>query len=360
MVRRIRRSTVVFVEVVLAVIVAGVAVGIARHSVLGYALAGLAALVGVAVLVRPGGRGLVDLAVDRLRDPAPADGAEADPGLGSAARLLPLLHVTEVHTRDGTGIGVAGDGQGFVVVLDAGLTPPPSWALARLVEILVDDPARPAAVQVLVEQGGLGAEPDPRFGPGRTYRALPVGGLPLWNRVLLAIRHEPAWAPETVESRGGGAVGAHNALAAVAARTVARAARDGIRLRPVDAAELAVLLRDLGPEPDPDDEADAETDVVLSVPLARENVIEELLPALAALDVARSVLAVTASAVDHSLCAVVRLTDGHGDVAEQAARLLADGLVTALPRAVHDDGVLATLPLGGGARALEGVVEGRR
>ena len=269
MVRRIRRSTVVFVEAVLAVAAAGIAAGAVLHNALGYALAGVAVLVGVAGVVRFGGRGLVDLAVDRLHDrPDPED------QLG-LSRLVPQLHVAEVRTRDGGGIGVAGDGQGFVVALDAGSTAPPGWALSDLVAILVDDPARPAAVQVLVEQHALGENADPRFGPGRTYRSLAVDGIPLWNRVLLVIRHEPAWAPETVETRGGGATGARNALAAVAGRTVARARQDRIRLRPLGAAELTAVLRDLGPPPDAASDTVADgapaDDIVVSVPLARDD-----------------------------------------------------------------------------------------
>lgn len=348
MVRRIRRSTLVTVEVVLALVVAGIAAGVVLHRVAGYVLAGVAALVGAAGLVRRRGRGLVDLVLDRLRDPAGEDGAE---DLRGVRRLVPDLHVGELRTRDGGAIGVAGDGQGFVVVLDAGLTAPPAWALAGLVGILVDDPGRPAAVQVLVEQRAPGAA-DPASGPARAYRSLPVGGVPLWNRVLVAIRHEPAWAPETVEARGGGATGARNALAAIAGRTAARAARDGVRLRPLDAAELGAVLRGLGATPD----GEPDGDVVLAASTTREDAVGDLLPAMAALDVARSVLSVTASAVDHSLCAVARLTDGRRGVAEDAAaQLAADGLATPLPRS-HDEGVVATLPLGGGARSLEGVV----
>lgn len=326
---RARRSTVVFVEAVLAVAATGIAVG----TPVGYTVAGVAAVAGIAGVVRRRGRGLVDVAADRLGDAAGTD-------------LLSGLHVVDVPTRDGPGLGVAGDGQGFVVVLDAGA--PGSWALADVLDPAFADPARPAGVQVLVEQhGSVGV--DERFGPARTYRSLPVSGLPLWTRVLLAVRHEPAWAPETVESRGGGATGAHNALAAVAARATAATARDGIALRALGADELTGLLRDLGPAPD--------GDVVLGVPLTGDDAPGGLLRELAALDVARAVLSVSASAVDHTLCALVRITDLRDGVAGQAAeRLVADGLATPLPPGAQDEGVVATLPLGGGARSLTHVV----
>src|SRR6185437_10763470 len=187
--------------------------------------------------------------------------------------------------------------------------------LSDLVAILVDDPARPAAVQVLVEQHALGENADPRFGPGRTYRSLAVDGIPLWNRVLLAIRHEPAWAPETVETRGGGAAGARNALAAVAARATARAARDGIRLRALGADELIGLLRALGPASDLDPAAD----VVLGVPLGDDDALGSVLRVLAAADVTRAVVSVAAGALERTLSALVRVTDPRPGVTGQAA-----------------------------------------
>ena len=327
------RSTVVFAEAVLAVAATGIAFG----TPIGYTVAGVAAVAGIAGLVRRRGRGLADVAAGRLGDPAvPAD--------------LAGLHVVDVATRDGE-LGVAGDGQGFVVVLDAGS--PPAWPLADVLDLAFTDPARPAAVQVLVEQWGLaGAGVDPRFGPARTYRSLPVHGFPLWNRVLLVVRHEPAWAPETVEARGGGATGARNALAAVAGRATARADRAGVRLRPLGADELAALLRELGPAPDLGPGAD----VVMGVPLGSDDAAGAVLRALAGLDVTRSVLSVSASALDHTLSAVVRITDARDGVAGQAAeRLVADGLATVLPGG-PDEAVRATLPLGGGVGSLTDVV----
>jgi len=156
---RRRRSTVVFVEAALAVVATGIVVG----TPVGYAVAGAAAVAGVAGVVRRRGRGLADVAADRLGDPA--------------APELSGLQVVEVPTRDGE-LGVVGDGQGFVVVLDVGTLG--AWPLADVLDLALADPARPAAVQVVVEQRGLaGAAVDPRFGPARTYRSLPVGGLPL-------------------------------------------------------------------------------------------------------------------------------------------------------------------------------------
>jgi hypothetical protein len=394
---------VLVVEAGLAVIAAGVAV----QSIAGYVVAGVAFVVAVALLVRRRGRGLVDLALDRLRDPAdvePAGGAEgqenrsADDGapapepppldnpaldnpalgnpvldnpvldtpaldLGAAQRLLPSLHVAEVATRGGAPLGVVGDGHGFAVVLTATVAAARTWDLADAVRILTDDPARPAAVQLLIEQRRtMGAAPDPEFGPSRTYRELPAGGIPLWNRVLLVIRHEPAWAPETVVSRGGGATGARNALAAVAARTIAAAGHRGMQLRPAGPAEVAALLRDVG-DPGPWCETREETWVtgtachgVVSVPVADEAAITRVLRYAAWLDVDRSVLSVTANAIDHTLSAALRVVATDAEVVEQAtAALVRDGHATPLA-GEQSAGVVATLPLGGGARSLADLV----
>jgi hypothetical protein len=354
---------VVIAEVTLAVALTAAV----TLTVAGYVVCGIALVSGTALLWRRRGRGLVDVLRDRLRDPAGPTGAEpetaAGPELGVATRLLPALHVAELTTREGHPIGVVGDGQGFTVVLSADITAPRTWALATAMGILTDDPARPAAVQLLVEQRGAGrAVTDQRFGPSRTYRSLPVAGVPLWNRVLITIRHEPAWAPETVAVRGDGAAGARNALAAITTRAVAAAARDGMRLRPVGAAELAGLLRDVGdPGPDCETRPHAWTTstachAALSVPLEAEDAIATLLRATAELDVDRCVLSVTANAIDHSVCAVLRVVAAELALVERAAeRLVADGLVAALPGA-QEAGVVATLPLGGGARSLAELV----
>jgi hypothetical protein len=333
MVRQKGRSIALVVEAALGVAAVGIAVG----TPVGYTIAGVAAVAGIAGVVRRRGRGLADVAADRLRDPV-------------AASDFDRVQVVDVPTRDGE-LGVAGDGQGFVVVLDAGSPPP--WPLADVLDLALRDPARPATVQVLVEQRGLAAAAvDPRFGPALTYRSLPVQGAPLWNRVLLVVRHEPAWAPETVEARGGGATGARNALAAIAARATARAARAGIRLRSLGAEELTGLLRTLGPT--------AADDVVLDVPLSNDDAVGAVLRALAGLDVARSVVSVSASALDHTLTALVRITDARDGVAGQAAeRLVADGLAAVLP-GPPDAHVLATLPLGGGAGSLTDVIAQER
>ena len=178
-VRRPRRATVVAAEAVLAVVAAAVAV----QSVSGYLVAGVAALVGVAVLVRRRGRGLLDL----LRDAAARSGDRRRPGawrrrppgpdLGLAGGLLPGLQVAEVPTRDGPGLGVIGDGQGFVVLLAATVGARPDWISRRAGPGAHRRPGaagRGAAAGGAVRAGAGGLDAD--FPPSRTYRALPVAG----------------------------------------------------------------------------------------------------------------------------------------------------------------------------------------
>jgi hypothetical protein len=356
-----RRATVVVVEVALALM----AVGVAAQSVAGWVVVGIAVAGGVALLVRRRGRGIVDVIRDQLRDPSAERADQPKPDLGVAAWLLPGLHVAEVSTRGGDPLGVVGDGHGFAIVLNATVESGRTWAFSEAVRILTDDPARPVAVQLLVEQRrSIATGLDPDFAPSRTYRRqLPVGGIPLWNRVLLVIRHEPAWAPETVDVRGGGAAGARNALAAVTARAVAAAARSGVQLQPTGPGEIADLLREIG-DPGPHGVENDEMWIsrsgschgVASVAVDDEQALGRVLRYAAWLDVHRSVLSVTANAIDHSLSAVVRVVAPDAGSVEQAiANLVHDGHASPLPGA-QEAGFVATLPLGGGARSLADLV----
>lgn len=366
--RRPRVATVVFVEVVLAVIIAGVA----TLTIPGYVVAGVAFVVGVAAFVRRRGRGLADIVRDRLRDPRDEpgtpeaadsvfDGSFRD--VGAPLRLLPRLHVTDVETRRAGRIGVVGDGQGFAVVLDAAISASRTWQFSEIVAQVLEDPARPAAVQLLVEQrSARRAAGGTSFAPGRTYRALPTAGIPLWNRALVVIRHEPSWAPETVAVRGDGAIGARSALTAAATRLAAASARDGVALRPMGAAALAGLFRDVG-DPGPDCEAREQAWTtstachgVVSIMIEDDQTLGTLLEATAELDVDRCVVSLAVSAVDHTVCAALRVVAPDLEHVEAAVEdLIERGLAGPLAGA-QEAGVIATLPLGGGARSLAELV----
>jgi hypothetical protein len=347
------------------------AVGVAAWTVPGFVVAGVALLAGIALAVRIHDRSLTDVLRHRLRDPAgeqvPAAPDPGAPDLGAAPRLLPDLHLAETVPRRASPIGIVGDGQGFVLVLEADTTSSGPVQLADLVELVLTDASRPAAVQLLIEQRGRArTSTTARFGPAETYRTLPTAGIPLWNRVLLVVRHEPTWAPLTVETRGGGATGARAALTATAARLVAAAARSGRILRPLDARAIAAVFRDVG-DPGPDCETRpaswitstaCHTTVSVSPGFADEpDALATLLRATPELDVDRCVLSVAVSAVDHTACAVLRLVAPDlAQVEAAAADLVERGLAVALS-GEQEAGVVASLPLGGGARSFADLVD---
>lgn len=362
-----RRATVVTAQVVLGVMISSVA----TLSLTGYVVAGTAFVIGVALLVRRRGRSLLDLVRDRLRD-APDDTAAADPepepdgairDLGAPRRLLPRLHVVDVETRRSGRIGVVGDGQGFVVVLDVATSASTGWEFSDIVAQVLGDPARPAAVQLVMEQrSSRRTTAEGSFAPGRTYRSLPTDGIPLWNRTVVAVRHEPSWAPETVDARGGGAAGARAALTAATTRLVAASRSRGLVLRPLAAPAVTALFRDLGdPGPDCEEREEAWTTstachAVVSVALTGPDALGALLEATAALDVDRSVVSLAVSAVDHTVCGALRLVAPDLEHVEAAvAELVERGFAQPVPRA-QGPGVVATLPLGGGARSLAELV----
>lgn len=360
------RTAVLFVEAVLAVIVAGVA----TLSVPGYVVAGVAFVVGVTGLVRRRGRGIVDVVQDRLRDPRVApDGLDGSPApdesfdFGAPLRLVPHLHAVDVPTRLSGHVGVAGDGHGFVVALDAAVSTARSWRFADVVARALDDETRPAAVQLLLEQrssrrAGGGAA----FTPGQTYRSLPTAAIPLWNRAVVVVRHEPTWAPETVELRGGGAFGTRAALTATATRLAAHTRADGITLRPLDAPRLARLFRELG-DPGPDCEArehawttSTTCHGVVAVVDAATADLAALLDTAAELDIDRCVVSVTVSAVDHSVSGALRVVAPDLDHVRAAVdTLVRRGLVSPLG-GLQEEGLIATLPLGGGSRSTADLV----
>ena len=188
-VRRPRRATVVAAEAVLAVVAAAVAV----QSVGGYVVAGVAALVGLAAAGPPPRSRAARPAAGRLRDPetgrrpAPGRRPPGRTGLGLAGGLLPGLHVAEVPTRDGSGLGVIGDGQGFAVLLvcDRRRAPGPGISPTWCGCSPTTRPARRRCSCWWSRSGRAGPVSIRAFPPSRTYRSLPVRGLPLWNRVLL-------------------------------------------------------------------------------------------------------------------------------------------------------------------------------
>ncbi|MFI7275670.1 type VII secretion protein EccE [Streptomyces sp. NPDC049879] len=247
-----------------------VAAGVAFQSTWGYVLAGAGGLLTAGALLRVRGDWADQQLVDqqRRRALAPASPPARPAGeedLGVVHTLLPALDVTEVADRNaaagggaaegGTraapgrpqGLGVLADGRGYaaVVAFPGGTLPAlPAGEIARWLD---EDPARPAAAQLVVEQFGLPPwDFHYRYQPTVAYRQLPTGGRPIAVRSWLVLRYEPFDAPEAAERRGGGAAGARAALAAAAARLRARLALLGAPSSPLDADALRALLRQIG------------------------------------------------------------------------------------------------------------------
>uniref|UniRef100_UPI000CD58464 type VII secretion protein EccE n=2 Tax=unclassified Streptomyces TaxID=2593676 RepID=UPI000CD58464 len=169
------------------------------------------------------------------------------PDLGLVHRLLPSLDVIGVPDRNGPELGMIADGRGSAAVLELPGGALPSLPVGLIAAWLREDPARPAAAQLVVEQFGL----PPwdllyRYQPTLAYRQLPVQGVPVAVRSWLVVRHEPLDAPESVSRRGGGVPGAGSALASATARLRARLAAHGVDATTLGVAELRELLRQTG------------------------------------------------------------------------------------------------------------------
>ncbi|RKN11103.1 hypothetical protein D7319_07500 [Streptomyces radicis] len=244
---RFGRGRVVAVEAGLGSLAAGVAFG----GPWGYALAGAGAATVAGALLRLRGRWAEQRLVARLsRDAlavAPVAAGPRDDGLGLVHALLPALDVTEVADRNGGPMGVISDGRGHAAVVEFPGGTLPALPAAEVARWLADDPARPAAAQVVVEQFGLPPwDLHYRYQPTATYRQLPFGGRPVAVRAWLVARYEPFDAPEAAERRGGGEAGARAAVLAATARLRARLAAAGAPTSALGADAVRELLRQLG------------------------------------------------------------------------------------------------------------------
>ncbi|MEE1926739.1 type VII secretion protein EccE [Streptomyces sp. TRM 70351] len=329
----------------------------------GWALGATGGATAVLALLRVKGGWADARFLKRLRRDAfaPPDARPAAADLGLAAALLPALEVGEVTDRNGPAVGVLCDGRGYAAAL---ALPPgvlPALAAGTLADWLAGDPCRPAAVQLLVEQHGPPAwDFHRRFAPTLGYRQLPVVHRPVAVVSHLVLRYEPWDAPEVAQARGGGATGAHTALAAASARLRARLARLDVPARPLDAAALRDLLRRTGdPAGDgralPDSWAGGHaTHCALAARVTGPGAWDRLLTALAGSGAERTVAAatVTRGAEHPRVRTAVRLVSTAAQrCAEARDRLLADGTAQPLTDAQRA-GVVATLPLAHPARPL--------
>ncbi|MET2719051.1 type VII secretion protein EccE [Streptomyces harbinensis] len=363
------RARWVALEAGLGAAAAGVAVGGAA----GGALIGGGAVTLAGALLRRRGRWADQLVTARLRQdtrqPAPAgDPDPAHPGgtpYGGgppdlARTLLPALDITAVTDRNGPPVGVLADGRGHAAVLAFPGGTVPSLPVDLIAHALTEDPARPAAAQVLVEQFGVPPwDFHYRYQPTVAYRQLPSEGRPVAVRAHLVLRYEPLDAPEAAARRGGGAVGGRAAVVAALARLRARLAAQGMPSKPLGPEETAALLRQTG---DATGEGralpgswagKAATHCTMTVPVAAAADWARLITALGGCTADRVVTAATLTHDDGiRVRTAVRLVS---TVAQHAAaerdRLIRTGIVGP-PAADQRAGLLATLPLAHPARSV--------
>jgi type VII ESX secretion system EccE translocon-like protein len=366
------RGRLVALETVLGVAACAVAVtGPWR-----YVLAGAAFTILAGALSRRGGGWADQRLLARLRRdalaPAPAAaGADDGSGLGVAHTLLPALDIAEVPYRNGPergvmNLGVMADGRGYAAIIELPGGVLPELPAGIVASWLDEDPARPAAAQLLVEQIGLPPwDLHAGYRPTAAYRQLPTGGRPIVVRSWLALRYEPFAAPEAAERRGGGAAGARAAAAAALARLRARLAAAGVPSVPLGAAGVRDLLRQLG---DASGEgrvlagswAGAATHCVVTAEIGGQAAWSRLLGALGGCTADR---VVTAATIDRdgqpgsgirvrTAVRVVSTLAQHA--ADQCDRLLRSGAVGP-PVADQAAGLLATLPVAYPSRPLADV-----
>ncbi|HEY0500233.1 MAG TPA: type VII secretion protein EccE [Kutzneria sp.] len=336
--------------------------GVALMGPFGIALMALGGLTLVGAFLFWQGKWATEHLAARLRAPAPATRTQAaGPGLGVIREVLPDLHVVEVTGRGAAPLGVIGDGQGFAAVLELEVAGNLRLDLAALAAQVRADPAELAGFQVLIEQFPLPAlDVTERFGPTMVYRRLPTTAVPVLRRVWLVLRHEPLWAPEATERRGGGAAGARTALVAAAARLRVHLVDNGFQVHLLGLAATTELLAGVG---DPSQQGRFHADAWLTQAgahccLAITGDWSKLLMTAASIAADRCVVSVAVELDGHSavIRSIARLfaTD-QSAVANARAALIATGLVEPLPNN-QPAGVVATLPLGGGARDLTSAI----
>lgn len=328
----------------------------------GIALMALAGLTLVGAFLFWQGKWATEHLAFRLRAPAPGPPPPSTgPGFGVIREVLPDLHVVEVTGRGVAPLGVIGDGQGFAAVLELEIAGNLRLDVATLAAQVAADPAELAGFQVLIEQFPLPPlDVTERFGPTMVYRRLPTSAVPVLRRVWLVLRHEPLWAPEATERRGGGAAGARTALVAAAARLRVHLMDNGFQVHLLGLAAATELLGAVG---DSSHHGRFHPDAWLTQAgahccLAVTGDWSKLLMTAASIGADRCVVSVTVELDGHSAQtrSVLRLfaTD-HGAAANARAALIATGLVEPLTDN-QAAGVVATLPLGGGARDLTSAI----
>ena len=314
--------------VAVEVVVAAVAVGVARHDPFGWVLAA------VFVLAAP----LVLLVPRRRRRPAVA--TTADPSLATGTRV----RVLTATSRSSGEVGVVVDEQGYAAALEISLARGAVLDLGAVVADLAADPSHLCAVQVRITSYSPPGNHPAHLGGRRSGTYVPVH-----RRTHLVLRFEPARARDVVQSRGGGSEGSRAALVAALDRAALRLRRAGIVNRIVDAAALDRMISE-------DTRADA-ANRLFAVDLAQDGDIQRLLDTLQVHRLQRSVVSLC---VDLAIgdqwrsTGAVQITGTDEQSLDAATAMLRidDALIGVAARV----DITRVLPLGGGPGDLAAVV----
>lgn len=178
---------------------------------------------------------------------AAEENAPGDPTVELLASLMPRLTLSEGFTHDQEPIGMAQlDGRWITVLavraeqqILTQLGQSDTLPVEVLVPLLSKAGIRLDSIQVLAHNSpgsGAMAQGSPALQAHQELlRGLPTAAR---RRILIAIRLDPAACPSAIDARGGGAVGAHRALAATAGRVIAALAERGFQMQALDAAQL--------------------------------------------------------------------------------------------------------------------------
>ena len=182
-----------------------------------------------------------------------------DPRIELVREISPTLAVQEVTNRSGSQLGAVGDGQAWCALLEVdpaggagGIVEPgdgPQIPYGLLVDSLEMRDIRLASIQVLthtvpVYAGGS----DVAF--VRSYQGLANGSAPPRRTTWIVLRLDPALCPEEVALRGGGDSGARRALLTSASRLAVGLRAAGVPVRMLDAHDaLAAVVTCTGANP---------------------------------------------------------------------------------------------------------------
>lgn len=406
----LRTGRLVAVEAALGAIAGGIAV----RGAFGWSSVACGGITLAAALARHRGRWYTDGLGSRARraaaasvppapDPAQAGyGATTFGAVGAAATLAPRLRVAEHTDRNGFPLGVVWDGQGFAAAVELDTTTHLTLDLAALVSHAAADDADLTAMQVLVEQVAVPPLESLGFAPTMTYRQLAATQSPLLRRVWVVLRHEPLFTASTATRPDpAGAAGTHgqaNAgapadpdgtgnlagvrggnpqqagldeadrarrrLAAALARLRVYLAGHGLSATPLGAAALVEVLRGLS-DANPGGElrddrwlTSAATHRCLRTTVNSAREWNRLLAAAAAGPADRSIVSYSAD-LDRGAIrthSVLRLVTANQTASDNAVRSVVSAGLGRVLRGEQAIGVLATLPLGGGARPLRRAV----